>query len=361
MCRQHCYKARRVGASAATIAPGKPASTGAKSLPASSGQLLTGTWDFKWFAGSTIRIAFQELRADAPPSLDFARGLALVEEKLELWFGGAAGVPKPSLRYEILPERLPPPREPGSAKSHISHMTPYIEYDILISLSPLPLILPETEQHPESPVSTSASELGRYALRAEYGVPTMYLGPPPGRDVSEWFGALEGEFTVAHELGHMLGLPHEQQNPRLDHAKLQWKKPDDMLKIIERKGGFEPRLNIEEFIATEIKGPWPGGTKFSDWRSPPPIPDVPAKLDFDSVMTKPSIYCLFERHHDCVHDAPEGAGQPCKVEQDGLRKLRGPTKSDLQHLAAMYPQESSRGQRPRPGADLKDTRAGAPG
>jgi len=336
MCIQRCYKARRLASNA--LADSRLVYTASPPVLPAASELLSGTWDFKWFPGSVIRVAFQQLPADAPEGLDFETTKSRVVEKLELWFGKGSSIASPNLDFVVVADLPPPPTAPAagprSAKSRTSNSMKFIEYDVLISILPLPLLLPETEQHPESIVGTSTSELGRYALRSEYGVPTTYLGPQPGRDIHKWFGSVEGEFTVAHELGHVLGLPHEQQNPLLDHAALRWKRMDQMVKIVNQKGGLAPTIDVRDFIETEVKGPWPGGKRFSDWRKPASIPSDLATLDFASVMAKPSVHCLLEGGHRDNFDCSALAS--CPFEHTLLERLTQPTSGDLQHLLKMY-------------------------
>ena len=66
---------------------------------------------------------------------------------------------------------------PRSAKSALNASDPAITYDVLVSFMPLPLTLPETAQHAAVTLQHEVSELGRYARRIEYGVPTAFLGP----------------------------------------------------------------------------------------------------------------------------------------------------------------------------------------
>jgi hypothetical protein len=324
---------------------------------------ISGTWDFKWAPGTRIRIAFQKLPADVH-GVDFEQGKALVKQKLEAWFGGRKGkgfaIPAPHLSYEIVADLPAPPlatTEPRSAKSK-GGATAFIEYDVLISFLPLPVVLPATEQHDEEVIGTSSSELGRYAQRIEYGVPTAYLGPQPNRENPDhWFSSPEGIFTVTHELGHVLGMAHEQQNPRLqDRHKLKWKDLDKMVEITKNKGGLGSSISIPELILTEMKEPWPGELAFSDWREPPKIPSDLSQLNFDSVLTKPSLSCLLVGGHangfDCTH------AHPCPFEQAAIERLSEPTNGDLEHLVYMYGRSPEAG-RPRHEQPAEPSGAGA--
>lgn len=331
-CSQQCYTAqrrRRLRAGRAGVdAHGHEHPTGsANGLP----HVLSGTWDFKWPASTKLRIAFQLLPRDVRDfDLEFDAAQAVVLGKMDEWLSGAASVARPNLTYELV-ANLPPPSNsqssPRSAKSDI-RFTSFVEYDVLISLLPLPLLLPATEQHPEEVVSTSVSELGRYAHRIEYGVPTIYLGPQPGFSASRWFSSADGLFTIVHELGHVLGMPHEQQNPLL--PELPWRPMAEMIEILEKRGGRMLGIPLEEFLRAEITEPWPGEIAFSDWRTPPSDPTTA----LESVMAKPSHRCLLKGGHAGGFDCR--TLEVCPEERRALEELKAPTVGDRQHLLTMY-------------------------
>jgi hypothetical protein len=334
-CGQQCYTAqrrRRLGAGWAVGAQAKARSAGPiQELPS----VLSGTWDFKWPSGTKLRIAFQQLPIDVRGfDTDFEDARDLVLRKLDEWIGGAGAsrtVARANLSYEVVADLPAPPlhshASPRSAKSEVK-FSGFVEYDVLVSLLPLPLMLPATEQHPEELVSTSASELGRYAHRIEYGVPTIYLGPQPGLPASAWFSSPDGIFTVVHELGHVLGMPHEQQNPLLND--LPWRPFSEMIEILERRGGRSLGVPLDEFLRAEITERWPGEIGFSDWRQPP---KEAIAAGIDSVMAKPSYRCLLQNGHpgpDCREL------ENCPEERRAIEQLQSPTMGDLQHLLAMY-------------------------
>ena len=294
---------------------------------------LTGTWDFKWPVGTQIRVAFQRLPNDVA-GIDYEYAKSVVDEKLRVWLRGRTsdGIAPPRLSYALVGDLPAPPNSSGGrrpAKSCLTRHQP-IAYDVLVSFLPLPVVLPIGERHPEELlVGTPASALGRYARRTDYGIPTLYVGPLvtfAGR-WQEWFTSAEGVFTVAHELGHVLGLPHETQNPYVD--ALPWRDLDEMVSIVEGRGELAPEVPVASFIKEEIQERWPGPREFSDWREPAAV--ASNGYDFDSVMAKPSYRCLLEGVHD-YRCTPAG----CEIYQQELQRLNDPTASDLRHLLTMY-------------------------
>jgi hypothetical protein len=328
---------------------------------------LTGTYDFRWPMGSTIRVAFQpHASADV---LQTARELVIAAfekwgvstairgEGVQLAYRVVDDLPLPAVddaprRGEAKEEYLTARDKRVEAGAAVAEedaqltrfearlgqargaaLTPdpnasdrqAFAYDVLISVAALPLLLRQTEPDNRGPtlVEFPQSQLGTYARREDFGVPTLYIGRPPafssGSDL-DWLNSLEGGFTIVHELGHVLGLAHEHQNP---HRNLRWKPKEEIEAIIRtRNGGMAPVVSA--FIANEITTPW-DGEDFSEWRDVT-NPSEPV----DSVMSKPIYLCLLAGGHDCQGNSV------CEVEQRGYEALQKPTGSDLAQLRKMY-------------------------
>ena len=340
---------------------------------------MTGTYDFRWSRGTVIRFAFQE--AADPALLDTVK--LNVRRALEAWGvfpdlrpGG------PALAYQLVAPPLPPgrPLQPGelaefdrvsrkkiaalagsdpaegsrlqrqqdrfiagATGATISVPDPVLllaqgvralDYDVLVSIAPMPIVVPANGKRGSEPllVTYARSDLGNYARRKQFGSPTCYLGRPKGYpklagDVAGdlgWFSSLESRFVISHEVGHILGLAHEHQNP---HRWLAWRNEDEIRRILEARF-VEPVY--DDFISSELTQPWRGGETFSYWRRP----ENPGAIELDSVMTEPVYKCLLaerEAGHECLGKSI------CPVEQAEFERLQRPTSFDREQLRRLYP------------------------
>ncbi len=159
------------------------------------------------------------------------------------------------------------------------------------------------------------------------GVPTVYLGQPeyfsrnnPGKD---YFASEQFIHCIVHEFGHVLGLAHEHQNPRIKH--IPWKDVQDIVRIFHEATGLTAD---PDFVESLITRPWPHTTeghviKFSDWRD-----NKFKDNNFDSIMTDPMCPCYLVGSN-CV--------DPKQALNELFQRQQAPTQSDLQFLKAMYP------------------------
>ena len=224
----------------------------------------------------------------------------------------------------------------GAIETHV------LDYDVLISFAPMPLVIPGTDhlENAARVIVYAQSELGAYARREDFGLPTAYLGRPTsfkkeGDDDADvaWLNSSEGNFTLHHEIGHILGLAHEHQNPRRTAlAPLTWRRKAEILEILKSRG-LEPLY--QDFIDLDLVEPFPllpGAECFSQWRTPSDA-EVAGGL-IDSVMIEPIYRCMLQSRepgHDCLNDPK------CSVEQAIYQKLLKPTSSDLDTLLQIYP------------------------
>lgn len=285
---------------------------------------IDGTWDFKWRKGAKIRVAFQ-----SPAAGDEGAKLhsEIVERVIDIagrWrtsirsdsrAEGASKAGEVPLELHFLTSQPVDPSFAQGVDAPKVTLAEAVRYDVLISLAKLPVIIAEGAGRPEQRVLLPRSELGRYARRLEYGVPTAFLGPfRPDQSLEAFYGTEEWEHIVLHELGHVLGLvhPHQQHN-----ANVNWKSDAELKSALPRLLGVKiPEAQLEHYIDWQIRAPLPQagpeGAVFSDeWTVPIP----------HSVMNPPFL--------SQVADVAGTLSRP------GL--LVEPTEADLAHLRSMYP------------------------
>lgn len=305
-------------------------------------QDVSGTLDFKWPQGKTIVVAFQSLPAadEAGPPLE-----ALVERfraVAELWLR------EMNLKFAYLQQALPAPaiREDGGVfaasdlTSYKTGASPFVEYDLLISFASMPLwfqdrsaedpsVAPATPPEPRE-LTGQASILGSYALRADYGTPTMLLGPNRVQlDATAGFGTREKYFASAefghiamHEIGHALGLAHEHQSPEYNSVMKPELVPRDQIIVELNKlsSRFATQFDQTE-VQQELTRVWPRtDLRWSEWRDWSRV-NPSERPENVSVMAHPGWSNFLTRTFD----------GKSKIHSDALPE------SDADHARELYP------------------------
>jgi hypothetical protein len=252
-----------------------------------------GTWDFKWPQGAIINVSFQDL---PPEDKERIKAYVFMETDGRLLKGSDGGilngfealthaveqlakqwlVRNPDIHFEFDHKNLLPPPPPHvtitglrSSKSAFGPTDPVYQYDVLVSFADLP-VLQNREAlnaqgssapfHPKK-YFLPGSELGRYAQRIDYGVPTTFIGKRehyPGTTL-DYLASEEFKHWVVHEFGHVLGLIHEHQNPEIHPLIVQELSDEkDLVRILSNALGYrEPSDITAREIEDEILGPWP--------------------------------------------------------------------------------------------------------
>lgn len=298
---------------------------------------ISGTWDFKWPQGSAIRVAFQNLpERDVGLMPPIEKIIYKYREAAERWLAN-----KPNIGFEWVNTRLP---APGIFGDHQNLRSPregaHVEYDVLVSFASTPAKVVADRAADETHITGQLSVLGSYARRINYGTPTTVVGPnrdfiPEGKQLGDYFDDPFFEEIVVHEVGHVLGIPHQHQNPLYARPPLKTPKQiEDELVGIRRVywTKFAPPID------SEIRKVWPGVENkrrsanfdpksplvfFSDWG---PIENTSKPLELQTVMAHP----IWSR----LTEAKLSARELTEVKQPRTQ----PFPFDLELLQRMYPQ-----------------------
>ncbi len=234
--------------------------------PREAGKMIGGTLDFKWPQSKQLRVVFKPVEGTVTRPLQ-AEYLAAaesakksVEDLARMWLEGTS--------LSFFGDTLP--RDPDVRTFSEFNKEDPQDYDILISLDPLGpggAEIPKGRSRDKRAISLPMSELGSYATRVDFGVPTIYLGWPKGlkgeynrefQTPQEYFGSRAFKHMVLHEFGHALGLPHLHQHPKL---KNPFKDPKDVRTILIGEMGIDM---TENEILEELIYRWPGS---DDWQT----------------------------------------------------------------------------------------------
>lgn len=350
-------------------------------VPGSDRIEVQGTWDFKWPLDTTIRVAFQR-PSSAGALRHFEAVKGIICELARQWTNPPKGH-EAAIAFswvdDFEPQDDTDPQN-GSPFDHPASGKAVRDYDVLVSLEPLPLGIrhPVTIESLER-IFLPRSELGTFARRIDYAVPTLYLGPfggAPDFDLARHYRENRlARYYVVHEFGHVLGLAHEHQSPsrrrslnklygdlagtiarvsalsdeierdrsalRIGEdgrasARLQQKLEErhhllapfrDRLRAFFATQQVSLSLNsaaLDDFIVGQLLEPWPGSERFSDWQDPQ------GQFEVESIMNVPRLGCLLGlpgHAADCAQPC-----EPCDGALDSKPRL-----FDYEQLAMMYP------------------------
>jgi len=227
---------------------------------------ITGTLDYKWRPGSTIKVKFTGYDTEKFYGRDRSEVISEIEMLANTWLENA------NLQFAF-------------DSGQVDEIND--DYDILVSLAPLVKGGPEGirghmglvpgASEPEE-VLFPKSLLGCYAEREERNVPTMFLGYPESlRDPftaegeviprKKYFASRAFKHIVLHEFGHALGLPHLYQHPGLRRNPF-FKPSSTKASITNRlKKCVGPTFDTK-YVDEDLKNRWPDAT-YSEW---PKIP-----------------------------------------------------------------------------------------
>lgn len=284
---------------------------GTRSRRGKSNVEVSGTWDYKWPRGSSIRVAFQ--RPKEIGDSDFADAVKRVTQLAGRWEIAIASYLEErrehqlaatdffsnGIRLNFSPRRTYDTALGDTAPTGSELRSPYVQqdiderdYDVLISLEDLPLVRRDPFRAPVGLRLASAgladeqdgiqridfpfSELGCYARHVDYGQPTAFLGRPAGffretkekgKRLLEYLNSVAGAYAVVHEFGHVLGLAHAHQTPQL--ADTPFRSVAELQILLG--AAFDSGPIEERFIREQIVLRWRGSLEFSDWLDSPPL------------------------------------------------------------------------------------------
>lgn len=347
---------------------------------------VLGTWDFKWPSQTAIRVAFQRVADVTQDELE--KVAALVADYGRRWTHDDQGNARSSVTFDF---HMAGGRflwlDPAHASSDVDgtdiaepsdqSARDALDYDVLVSFNPFPR---KSRRARYVGAETYApflpySALGSYARRADYGVPTLHIGPiaprPEAHTDGRWRSELAryydehpvARFYVLHELGHVLGLIHEHQNPSrpwpqssrpLESRATQLRSrplAEQASAIAELSTSVSAKLDVirgflgdavapvddivlSNFLVDQFLVRWPGNPSFSDYRDW----SAQSAADDDSIMDAPFWRCILGGA-DRAHTGDAGCGA-CRRVLNGARGTASgpyPFPGDLAQLAKMYP------------------------
>ncbi len=259
---------------------------------------VQGTWDFKWPQGTAIRIAFQELTASDASAFDFSLSdlITKYKEIANLWLAG-----KPNISFDFVEETQLAPKEQLNGVYNLRSPRGWlpVAYDVLVSFASTPAVIAGGD--PVTLVTGQVSVLGSYAKRINHGTPTTLVGPNRefayGRPLANYFDDPIFAEIVLHELGHVLGIPHQHQNPLYKGRPAIQRNAEVSATLNGIREKYWTKFSPE--VDQEIRNIWPAlavqesRVDFSDWhpyvqkRREEGAENPTPRLERDSVMAHP--------------------------------------------------------------------------